>query len=277
MMELEPGGGVPIGPGDAVAAAEGVRRRRRARLFSSSLQAPASPTPATPMAATAPVWSSARRDNRCRNSRPFSVFRPRSSPPCYSLLRAFGAGAIKLSFCLLAGAPERVPRHHVHFLLGARGKQIAPERQSVAILRLCLEHPVDEVAGEGQIALGLQLAGPAEEGIGAGEPDNLGGLVSGRRREEVGRIAVVPAAVLPPDAVDDELRVSVDGPEVPFVDEIGRRLDFAQYLLQPLSLVHALDDLLGNGAEIARGVQSSGLHVLFADDRRAVAGQRMAG
>ncbi len=149
-------------------------------------------------------------------------------------------------FRVVGGALKGIARHQVRLQQAAGPEEVTLQAEGFHAGGVGLEHEIDEVTGERQVAGGLEVAGAGEESVGAGQPDNFGGLVSGGRWEEIGRVAVVPATVLPPDGVDDELRVPVNGLKVGLVNEIGRRLDFAQDLLDPLAAVHAVDDLAGD-------------------------------
>ena len=59
----------------------------------------------------------------------------------------------------------------------------------------------------------------------AGQRRHLGRDGGVGRRLEAGRVAVVPAAVEPPEVADDELGLVVDRAEVRLLEQVGRRLD----------------------------------------------------
>ena len=69
----------------------------------------------------------------------------------------------------------------------------------------------DQVAGEAQVAFGLEGGGTLDDGIdAAGERHPFEGLFAARGGQQVVGLTIVPAAVEAPDVADDELRMVVN-------------------------------------------------------------------
>ena len=82
----------------------------------------------------------------------------------------------------------------------------------------------------------------------AGQRGQLGGERGVGRRLEVGRVAVVPAAVEAPDVADDELGLVVDGPQVGPFQQLGRRPHGVDDVVEAGALVHQRQRLRRRGA-----------------------------
>ena len=112
----------------------------------------------------------------------------------------------------------------------------------------------------------------------AGERHPLAGLLGARRGQQVVGLAVVPAAVEPPDVAHDELRMVVDRPQVRLVEQVRRHLDLVQHAVERRARVHQRQRLRSRATRAARRCRCSAVRTRAgAEDRQAVAGQQRLG
>src|SRR5262245_65938181 len=101
------------------------------------------------------------------------------------------------------------------------------------------------MTGEPQVARACDLTRPFREPrCAAREIGELTRERGGRRRFQVRRIAVVPAAVQSPNVAHDEFGLVVDRVEVWALEQLGRSLHCVHYVVEARTVVHEREWLL---------------------------------
>ena len=130
--------------------------------------------------------------------------------------------------------------------LGARGVH-------ALVVGCGLRGQLGQMPGESEVALGGDFSSAlGEPRRTSGERGELGREHSRGRGLEVRRIAVVPAAVLPPDVAHHELRLVVDGSQIRTLQELLGHAHGVHDVVEPRAFVHHRERLFDERLEELR-------------------------
>ena len=179
---------------------------------------------------------------------------------------------------LVLGPREDALRHRRRFFAGAEAEHLRTRLVHALVVGRGLRRELGEVAGEAEVARGRELARPVGQAPGAaGEVGELLRERGRSRRLEVGRITVVPAAVVAPDVAHDELGLVVDRPEVRAREQLLGRAHRVHDVVEARAFVHERERLVEQRLQQLGAFGECLPHAVGTDDREAVTGEQHVG